>query len=67
MLQVCCRVGVGVESEVGRGRYGKKRQGEYGGGFRILTRREAVFVLIPIATFLRSNWLLGQVKVNSLL
>jgi hypothetical protein len=64
---VCCRVGVGVEGEVGRGRYGNKRKRRCGGGSRILTRREALFVLIPIATFLRSNWLLGQVKVKSLL
>jgi hypothetical protein len=25
-LQVCCRVGVGVEGEVSRGPYGKKRK-----------------------------------------
>jgi hypothetical protein len=67
VLRVCCRVGVGVEGEVGRSRYGKKREGGCGGGSRILTRREAAFVLIPIATFLFSDWLLVQVKVKSLL
>jgi len=67
VLQVCCRVGVGVEGEVGRGRYGRKREGGCGGVFRILMRRDAAFVLTAIATLLLSDCLPGRVKVKSLL
>jgi len=50
VFQVWCRVGVGKEGEVGRGRYLRKREGGCGGGSRILTRCDAAFVLISIAT-----------------
>jgi hypothetical protein len=67
VLQVCCRVGVGVEGEVGRGRYGRKREERCGGVSRMFTRRDTAFVLIPIATVLISDGLLGWVKAKSLL
>ena len=50
VFQVGCRVVVGIEGEVGRGRYGRKREGGCGGGSRISTRCDAAFVLISIAT-----------------
>lgn len=53
--QVCFRVGIGIEGKVGRARYGRKREDGCGGGSRILTRCDAAFVLIPIATSLLSN------------
>ena len=67
VLQVCCRIGVDVEGEVGRDRYGRKREGGCGGVLRILMRRDAAFVLIDIATLLLSDCLPGRVKVKSLL
>ena len=67
VFQVCCRVVVGMEGEVGRGRCGRKREVGCGGGSRILTRCDAAFVLISIATLMLSNWLPHQVKVMSLL
>jgi hypothetical protein len=50
VFQVGCRVVVGIDGEAGRGRYGRKREGGCGGGSRILTRCDAAFVLISIAT-----------------
>ena len=58
VFERCWRVGVGLEGEVGRGRYGRKREEKCGGGSRILTRGDTAFVLFPIATFLISDGLL---------
>jgi hypothetical protein len=55
VFQACCRVVVGIEGEVGSGRYGRKREGGRGGGSRILTRCDAAFVLISVATPLLSD------------
>ena len=55
VFRVCCRVGVGIMGEVGHGRYGRKREGGCGGDSRILTSRDAAFVLISITTSLLSH------------